>query len=227
MSNADLGRELAPALYRVDVPSTGPALVRAAGGRHALAQQLSGMSGPPAKRGYDTSTPQGAAAFKADQTRWRTASRRAQRYDDAGKEGKQTRGGSKVILAPSQRERVEEGLRDRKLSKAIKRGLRVRLTIRLRVSSPSKGKQPDRLREIPSGGPGVYIPPPEDADEDEANSDDVLMAAESGNDAGAGSTLLQAVFEADGWGLSADDVEVTEVVAVHIWPDGEDESDYS
>ena len=227
MSNRDLGARLAPALYSVDVPAKGPELVKAAGGRHALAQQLSGMDGPPRRAAYDTSTPQGAALYKADQTRWRTASRRAQRYDDAGKSGKQTRGGSKVVLAPSQRERVEEGMRDRKLSLAIKRGLRVRLTVRMRVSSPSRAKQPDRLREIPAGGPGVYIPPPDDAGYDEANSDDILMAAESGNDEGAGATLLQAVFESEGWGLSADDVEVTEVVSVHIWPDGADEADYS
>ncbi len=207
----DVGDALLASLDQADpVPSTGPALIRYAGGRVALQRQLSGMSGPPARADFGGDE----QAYQAARTRWRSAARRVQRWSDEGKEGKQTRGRRRVALAAPERARVESAEVDRRWSRMIRRGLRARLTARVRVPSPiARGGGGDtRLREMPAGGPGVLIPA--------ATVAAIMGALDERNEDEAAGRFLDAFWIAYGM---PDDTEIVEVVRLKLWPDGDSE----
>lgn len=191
------------------VPTSGPELVKFAGGRAELTRVLSGMNGPPRRADYAD-----PAQYQAARTRWRTASRRAQRWDDEGKAGKQARGRSRpVALSEGQRERIREEAQDRRLLGLWKNGARVRLELLMRVPSPGPGKrqEPPRLRVLPAGGPGEWIPP--------GTLEPILATAAQGDDERAGMMLLEAFGEAYDFDL-LETAEIEEVVRVKIWPEG-------
>lgn len=197
---------IAGAMIAPAPPGTGPALVRYAGGRRALTEQISGMSGPPKKSAYDS-----PEAWKVASTRWRTASRRAQRADDAGKAGKQVRGQSKgVRLSSAESRRVRGAATRRKLDVIERRGFRVRFTATVAVKSPTAGRANDvRLRTMPAGGPGALITSPE--------ADEILDAIRDGDTVTAGGLLLDAFWEAYGM---PEDTQILDVRALSIWPEG-------
>lgn len=188
-------------------PRDGPAFVRWAGGRRQVAELLSGMSGPPRKADYADD-----GSYQAARTRWRTASRRAQRMDDEGKPGKQRRGAPR--LTPVARERVDELERDRRFARFVLNGARVRLTVTVRINTPDPRKPDEtRTREIPSGGPGELVPAEEVAD--------VLGLLESRDPSDAELALVDYVLvEYFGEGI---DAEVEDVISVKVWPDGDPE----
>jgi hypothetical protein len=132
--------------------------------------------------------------------------------DDEGKPGKQRRGAPR--LKPDERERVDEVERDRRYSRFILNGARVRLTVTTKVSTPDPRKPDDtRPREIPSGGPGEFVPPEEVGD--------VMGLLEDGGKGDAELELVHYVIQnyfGEGF-----DVEVEEVSDVKVWPDGDPE----
>lgn len=202
----DLGDALAPALQAEPVPGNGAALVRYAGGRAALTRQLTGMDHAPRRAEY--STPE---AHKAAQTKWQTAQRRVQRWDDEGKEGKQRRGAVKgPDLDRAQKTRLRRAANERKSRALQSRGLRARLRARVVVPSPhARGGGDSRMREMPQGGPGVYIAP-------EIVDDVMESLRENGRDAAAEDFLP---WFLESYGMP-EDAEVSDVMWLKIWPDG-------
>lgn len=205
----DLGDALAPALQAEPVPGNGAALVRYAGGRAALTRQLTGMDHAPRRAEY--STPE---AHKAAQTKWQTAQRRVQRWDDEGKEGKQRRGAVKgPDLDRAQKTRLRRAANERKSRALQSRGLRARLKARVTIKSPgARGRSDTRLREMPQGGPGVYL----DA---ETVRDIVEALREEGRETAA-EDFLPAFLQSYGM---PEEAEVTDVMWLKIWPDGSPE----
>lgn len=195
------------------VPSSGAELVKYAGGKAALTRQLSGMNGPPRRADYAD-----PMAYKAASVKWRSASRRAQRADDSGKPGKQRRGVSKTTLSPEQRGRVREAAEDRKLSQAVRRGMRARMKARLVAPSPNlRGRQDERTRTVPASGPGVLIPGDVVAE--------IMRDLEDGDDGRAAYLFMGAFFEAYGAPELMVEPDSGAVQWLVMWPDGEPEPD--
>lgn len=203
---ADLADELAGALDDPGpVPGTGRELVRYAGGKAELTRQIAGMSGPPRRGDYAD-----AVDYEAARRRWRSASRRVQRYTTSGA---QKRGARRVVLPAAERERVREAAVDRKWRDMVRRGVRMRLRATIKITSPTPGRRDDvRTRDLPAGGPGVYISPDELLP--------VLDALDDG-DRERAAFDLQVAF-ADAYGMP-DELEVDEVYELKVWPDGEPE----
>lgn len=207
VSGESLADALVPSLDDVGpVPTSGPALVKFAGGRRALQEQMSGMSGPPAKRAYPDE-----AAWKAASIKWRSAGRQVQRWDEAGRAGKQRRGVNRAHLAPGQEKRVRSNAIDRKWSAIVRRGLYARMLCRMHVDSPKLASSSERVREIPSGGPGVKIPGDVVAD--------ILGRLEDEGEGPAAAHFQEAFFESYG-GMPAEEAMVDEVWWLKIWPVG-------
>lgn len=194
---------LAPSFAAEPVPTEAAALVRYAGGRRELTRQLSGMDGPPptSLRSRDPER------YERERTRWRTASRRAQRWDTEGKEGKQRRATPQV--AESEARTLRRVASERKRVAARHNGLRARLYARVRISSPKAKRGGDeRDREMPAGGPGVYIDRDTVAEVLDALRDDREAAAED---------FLAAFWESYGMPPEA---EIVAVYRLKIWPEG-------
>lgn len=209
----DIGAALGPALRSDPVPSSGADLVRYAGGRRALAEQLSGMSGPPAKGDYRTPD-----EWKSASTRWRTASRRAQRLDEEGRAGKQRRGTSKgADLTPAQKRRLRREATRRKREQMIERGMRARLYALVRTDTPKAGGSSNtRERTMPAyPSPGVLL--------DKAMVRDVLESLEEGETDAAADEFIPAFFES--YGVDPETLEIEEVHWLKVWPEGEREPD--
>lgn len=185
-------------------PAHGRDLVEWMGGRRAAVQALSGMSGPPRRSAYES-----AEAYRADSIRWRTASRRVQRWTTAAGE---RRGGQRVVLSEAQRERAREAAVDANYSRAVRRGLRARLRARVEVSTPNpRGRHDARVRDLPSGGPGVLLAP---------EVVDRILAEVERDEARAAGLFREAFFEAYGM---PDDATFSEVLWLKLWPDGQAE----
>lgn len=184
-----------------DTPTTGPALVDWAGGRRAMVREISGMAGPP-RKGDFAGNPEG---YRAANLRWRSASRRVQRWDDGTRAPK---------LAPDERAAVRQAAADAKRRDLFRNGARMRIHARVRIDSPKKRGRPDtRTRWMPAAGLGVFIPPEAIIDTSEA--------LEDGEPDRASFDLLSAFGES--YGLSSDVWELEEVLELKIWPEGEAE----
>lgn len=203
LENAIVPSLLAPA----PVPASGRDLVKYAGGRRELAKQLSGMDGPPATS-LRTRDP---ARYERERIAWRTASRRAQRWDDEGTPGKQRRGEVKPAeLTDAQRHRLQREARARKRRALGERGMRARLFARVRVPSPkAKAGGDTRDREMPAGGPGVYIDP--------STTLDIIDQADEHDEDAAAEDFMAAFWEAYGMPEGA---EIEAVYWLKIWPEG-------
>lgn len=202
---ADLGDVLDGALVDVgEAPGSTRALIGAVGDREAV-RVLAGMSGPPRRAAFDDPN-----EYRAANTRWRSASRRVQRAREVKpKGGQQTRAGA-GRLTPDQRDRWKSTAEDRRLSRFVSAGARIRITARVRTSTPDPRKPNEtRTRTMPAGGPGVFVPPEE--------MDAVIGAAERGDDAEAQGRLLDAF--ADGYGVDPGLFEFEEIVSVSVWPE--------
>lgn len=137
------------------VPSTGPELVRYAGGRERLVQELTGLPRRPRRSEY---TSQGD--FEAERRRWTSTQRRVQRW--AAPEGKQRRGLVKLPpLPPPVLRRLQRDANARKVEAATARGVRVRMLATILVPSPNARSGGDqRTRWVPAlGTPGAYLSP--------------------------------------------------------------------
>ena len=204
----DIGDALEAALGEPEpVPSTGPALVRYAGGKAALTRQLSGMNASPRRGEYPTDE-----AYRAARTRWRSAARRAQRYAEGGPEGRQVRGRRRIALGAAERERVRAANVDRRYARIVRAGLRARMRVKIAVPSPIARRGADRrVRDLPAGGPGVFLDPGE--------VDRILAELEADPDRAAG-LFREAFFNAYGM---PDDADIEEVIWLKVWPDGDAE----
>lgn len=199
---ADLGDVLGPSLNAGPVPASGRAIVDYAGGRRALVEQLAGMDGPPRKRDYRSESD-----YQAARTKWRSASRRVQRWST---EGRQRRAAPQ--LTPAEKGKIRRQATREKRRQIAARGLRARLRATVRVGSGFAKRDDVRTRTMPSGGPGVFLDP--------GTVQDVLdELSEEGRDAAA-EDFLGAFWEAYGM---PDDAEVDEVSWLHVWPDGDPE----
>lgn len=202
---ADLAAALGGAIESPGpLPGSGPALVRELGGKDATVQALSGLTHAPRRGDYGD-----AEAFRADQLRWRAARRRVQRWTTQA--GAQQRGRARLSLTPAETGRVQQMRADRRESAAVRHGARMRIHARIRIDSPTPGHRADvRTRWMPASGPGVYIRP--------AEMDRVLAAREGPDgEAGAAVELLNAFALAYGINVAMD---VEEVLALKLWPDG-------
>lgn len=213
---ADVLQLLADAMEAPAVPSDPDDLVEYAGGKRALTQALSGLDHSPRRKEYPDGA-RGDAAYKRDYTKWRTASRRAQRGTGEGREGKQRRGtkeGSR--LTEEQKRTLRERATERKVDEITKNGLRARMYAKMRRGSPGKKGEPARWREIPAGGPGVFI--------SASDADDILAEILlEGNEEAAAEFFTQDIL-ANYFGQGAEDQwEVEEVQWLKIWPEGEPE----
>lgn len=151
---ADLGDLLAPAIVAPPVPGTGPELVKYAGGRRALAQQLSGLEGPPGPRRKWTGTD---AAYDEALKTWRSAYQSARRYDT---EAGQRRLAPK--LSPARKGVIRRQATIRKAGLLRRRGARARMKARVRIDTPkARGGFDERDKTMPPEGDpvGVYIEP--------------------------------------------------------------------
>ena len=187
-----------------EVPSNGRELVRWAGGSDQLVRDVSGMSGPPRRASYSSDE-----AFRAARTRWNSTRRRVQRY--AAGEGKQQRGGRRVMLSEQQRARVRESAVDRKFSRFVSRGMRVRMYARIKVDSPGSRRADTRTREMPAGGPGVFIDP--------ETTDWIMRGAEEQGEQEGWRRLVVAFLDEYG----VDDADIEAVEWIKVWADGDPE----
>lgn len=210
---ADLGDRIGGALFEPGPVPSGGALVGYAGGRRALTEALSGMDGPPRPGdfgGRDTDD------FRAANNRWRSASRRAQRADEAGAPGKQRRRTPAERLTPAQRGRLEERAAAAKVEEISSRGMRARMKVRMSVDTPNaRGRGAVRTRVMPSGGPGVLI--------DAATTREILEDARERGDEVAADLFRPAFFIAYGGGLEDLPLEIEDVIWLKVWPNGEPE----
>ena len=202
--------DLLPRALVAERPPRDPAeLIGYAGGRRELVQALAGMDHSPRRREYPDEQ-----AWKADYTKWRTAERRVQRMDTAGKEGKQLRGQKKgVHLTSVQSRRVRQAGTTRKVNAMRKRGARSRMKATITIKSPgARGREDTRLREMPAGGPGVLI--------GRQGVDSVLEALREGDSSLAAERFEEEFMTAYGMdpNTTIDDVEW-----LRIWPDGDRE----
>lgn len=196
-SYRELGEDLAAAIADPgDVPRDGRALVRYAGGRRALVEQLTGLDGPPKRSAYPDD-----AQYAAARTRWRTATQRVRRYDEGLRQHAER-------LQPAQRRRVRAGARREKRTRLASTPMRARIRAVVVVPSPG-GRDDRRERDLPSGGPGVLLPV--------SASREVFSEARAGDDAAAGEAFLPAFFESYGFPESG---QIAEVRWVRVWPDG-------
>lgn len=198
----DLGAVLGPSLNAGAVPDSGPALVDYAGGRAALVRQMTGMDHAPRRGEYADQQ-----AFEEARTHWRSAYRNAQRWDKG-------RRPSKEALPPATKGKIRKDANRRRREELARRGLRARLRARVLVPTPNIGRRKDdsREREMPAGGPGVFI----DGDTVAEILEDL---AEEGREAAA-EDFLAAFFEAYGM---PEDAEIEEVHSLTVWPEGADE----
>lgn len=181
------------------VPTDGRDLVRYAGGRRALTEQLSGMTGPP-KRSEHT-----PAGYAAASRRWTTAQRSVQRY---------ARGERGPRLDPEKRERIRHGAAVRRPAAMARNGMRMRLRARTVVKSPTarRGVDQSRMRDLPATGNGVYIPPDK--------VQDIFEAIRQVGVEGGAKIWLSAFF--DEYGMPAG-TQVDGMEWVHVWENGADE----
>lgn len=211
----DLADELAAGLMQPGaIPTSGPELIRWAGGRDALTRQLSGLEHYPRKADY----PGNPAALEADRRRWNSARRYVQRASDEGKAGKQRRGTTAAgrRLTPAQRSRMTAAKVQNNWRQMFRRGMRVRIKARVTVGTPTPGRKADtRTRELPAAGPAVLIPPG-------VELNGVLLNAAQG-DSGQAAFDLQVAF-AEAYGMP-DDMQIDDVLELTVWPEGEPEPD--
>lgn len=135
------------------VPTQGPELVSYLGGQRATVSVLTGLDRSPRRGDYGEGA-EGAAQHKADYTRWRSTSRRVQRWTT---EAGQQRGRQRVTLDPEQRREAERENRARKLQRVRQRGIRAIVHARIVVDSPGKGGRDSRHRTISDGGQGILV----------------------------------------------------------------------
>lgn len=201
----DISSVLGDSLYSPgELPSSGAELVSFAGGKQALLRELSGMSAAPKRSSYGSD-----AAFDSARKGWRSAQRRVQRYTAPA--GRQQR---RPVLKPAEQQRVTRAASNRKLGEAVANGVRVRMTAKVKVPTPPRGRRrgPEvRERTMPAGGPGELI-----------KGDDligVLEALDEGNAERAAFEFEAAFGEAYGF----QNFTVEDVSELKIWPEGTDE----
>lgn len=200
---ADLADKIGPSLTSAGpVPAHGRELVEYAGGTRALVETLTGMDGPPRRRDYAD-----AEQYEAARLRWRSASRRVQRWRTEGAQRRLT-----PKLDAGEKRRVRRQASAVKRARLRQRGLRARLKATVRVGSGFGRKDDVRTRDMPSGGPGVLLPPRDVAEILDALDDE-------GRDAVA-EVFLGLFFAA--YGLP-EDAELDEVMWLRVWPEGEPE----
>lgn len=185
---------LGGALNAGPVPADGRRLVEYAGGRRALTEQLSGLPGPPRRGDY-----RDPERYETDARRWRSSSQAALRYSKGARSPK---------IAPAQKSRVRRAANAAKRATIQRRGLRTRLYARVRVDSPGKRGGDERDRQMPSGGPGVYIGPSEVTEVlDDLGNQEIGDATEE----------FAAAFLAS-YGFP--DAEIVSVTRLKVWPEG-------
>lgn len=135
------------------VPGTGPELVTYLGGQRSTVELLTGLDHSPRRAEYEPGA-EGAAQHQADYKRWRSTSRRVQRWTT---EAGQQRGRERVRLDEQQRTEAERENRARKLQRIRQRGILATVTARIIVDSPGKGGRDSRLRTISDGGHGILV----------------------------------------------------------------------
>lgn len=203
---ATIADRIAPALLDPGpTPTNGRDLVAYTGGRRAFVEAVTGMSRPPRQRDYPD-----ADSYRAARTSWRSATQRARRYDTGA------RGKAEVPrLAGEERARVREAAEDQRRVESMRRGMRARMRVKMKVDTPSRRRKADeRVRTMPSGGPGVLIPA--------SVLSEIMQSVEDGEEAEAGGLLLEAFFTQYG-GLDAETAEIEDVYELSMWPDGTEE----
>jgi hypothetical protein len=187
-----LENSLGGALSAGPVPPDGAALVRYAGGRRALTEQLSGLPRPPRRGDY-----RDAERYETDARRWRSASQAALRY---------SKGARTPRIPREAQSRIRRAATAAKRAAIAQRGLRVRMYAEVTVGSP--GKRGDtRARVMPSGGPGVLI-----AADDAGELESLLRA----DPAEAAEMFAEEFFE--DYGMPESHIGV--VYWVKFWPEG-------
>lgn len=197
---ASLAALLPGALVAQAPPGDGPGVVAYVGGREALYRALSGLERAPRRTDYSD-----YALYRADYTRWRSAQRRAQRADPAGREGKQRRSSTRFTMTPEQSLRVRAAATDRRARLFRRSGGRARMRCRYQVS------QTVQSGTVPSGGPGALL--------GSAVMREVLDAVHAGDDESAAAIFEPAFWEA--YELPA--ARLVDVTWVRVWPPGDPE----
>lgn len=180
-------RALQAAVRSDPVPTSGPALVRYAGGTREATRALSGLDHSPRRAEYATE-----GAWKADYTRWRSAARNVQRW--SAPEGRERRGQVKPPkLDPAERRRLQAANREGKRAKVARSGLRAVVRATVVVPSTRRGGDDRRERTISSDGTvtrGVPIDPDTAAE--------LLELVRAGDDEAARELLQEAFLESAG-----------------------------
>lgn len=199
----DLADALGPALKAGPVPRGGAEVVEYAGGRTELVRTLTGRDHAPKRSEFRTSE-----AYEDARRSWRSTSRRVQRWST---EAGQRR--AAPALSPAEKGRVRRAANKARLERLGRTGLWARLRARVTVATGNAGRKADsRVRDLPSGGPGVFL----DGEDVRAILEEL---DEQGKEAAAEDFLTLFL---DNYGMTAD-VEVDDVMWLKVWLDGDEE----